>query len=223
MNEFIFKNTNSNTKNIMVNELPSIVKAPMRTETIEIDGRDGCIIIDKGYSSYVKTVNITTRPETDLEDLFEWLNGYGEAIFSNEPNRVYKANIINQIELKRLLKFRTATIEFLVQPYKYDIQNNKTAKSNPSTIINEGSVISLPLFVINGTGSCILTINNKNIELNIDTKLIIDTENYRVLDKDGALAGNRMVGEFPTLRVGENTISWTGNFTVEVVKNQKWL
>ena len=223
MNNFIFKNINSDTKNIIVNELPSIIKAPMRTETIEIDGRDGCIIIEKGYSSYVKTVAITTRHETDLEDLFDWLNGYGEAIFSNELSRVYRANIINQIELKRLLKYRTATIEFLVQPYKYDIQNGKTAQSNPSIIINEGNVISLPSFVINGTGSCILTINDKNIELNVDTKLTIDTEKYRVLDKDSALAGNRMVGEFPTLKVGENTISWTGNFTVEVVKNQRWL
>ena len=141
MNYFIFKGVNSNEfKGLVVNTLPPITKAPKRVETQEIDGVDGEIITELGYSAYDKEIIITLINNNDIDNIIEWLNGEGELVTSLEPNKSYKARIIDQIDYERLYNLKSATITFRVQPFKYEYEE---AVSSLNSYSPEGKDISI--------------------------------------------------------------------------------
>ena len=120
-NYVIINGTNSNTiTGLMINELPPISKPQMRTMIEEIDGRDGDIITDLGYSSYDKTFTIGLfGTGYDINEIISFFNDSGTITFSNEPDKYYYFKAISKIDYERLQKFKTATITFHCQPYKY--------------------------------------------------------------------------------------------------------
>jgi predicted phage tail component-like protein len=222
---FIFKNISSEDY-LMVNKLPSIIKATRDIQKIEVDGRDGFLTIDKGtHRGTVKTVECTIFNLNDIDFISSWLDGSADVIFSNEPDRVYKATIINQIDFKKIaLVFHTLLIQFECQPHKYSLSNNVIILTSQGTVFNSGSVISKPIIKIFGTGSIDLNINGNIINLtNVSEYVVIDSE---LLDayKETSLKNNDMNGEFPELIIGSNSISWTGIVTkVEITPNWRYL
>lgn len=120
MNYLIWKGEDSrDIKGLIISELPSISKPQMRVTETTIDGIDGSIIEELGYSSYDKSVNIGLTQNADIDEITHFFSGSGEVVFSNEEDKYYKANIINQIDFVRLVRYKTATVVFRVQPYKY--------------------------------------------------------------------------------------------------------
>lgn len=222
---FIFKNISSEDY-LMVNKLPSIFKASKDIEKIIIEGRNGFLTSDKGtYSGTVKSVECTIMDLENLDFICGWLDGSSEVIFSNEPDRIYKATIINQIEFKKVAAtFHTLIIQFECQPHKYSLANSIITLTSPGTVFNSGSVISKPVLKLYGTGSIDLNINSNIINLtNVSEYVVIDSE---LMDcyKETMLKNNDMNGEFPELIVGTNSISWTGTVTkVEITPNWRWL
>ena len=123
INYIIINGTNSNTINgLGINELPPISKPPLRVQTEEIDGRDGDISTNLGYGAYDKTISIGLfGTGYDINEVISFFNGEGTVVFSNEPDKYYKYKIINQIDYEALLKFKSATITFHCQPFKYPL------------------------------------------------------------------------------------------------------
>ena len=124
INYIIINGTNSNTINgLGINELPPISKPPLRVQTEEIDGRDGDISTNLGYGAYDKTISIGLfGTGYDINEVISFFNGEGTVVFSNEPDKYYKYKIINQIDYEALLKFKSATITFHCQPFKYPLE-----------------------------------------------------------------------------------------------------
>lgn len=119
MNYIVLNGIKSNTvKGLLIQSLPPISKPSLRTETIEIDGRDGDISNDLGYSAYDREVIIGLYGDYNVDNVINFFNGSGEAIFSNEPEKKYTYRIIEQIDYERLIRFRTATVTFHCQPFK---------------------------------------------------------------------------------------------------------
>lgn len=108
-----------NIKGLLIQSLPPISKPLMRTEVEEIDGRDGDIITKLGYSAYNKEMSIGLHGDYDVDDVIRFFASEGTVIFSNEPDKYYNYEIIEQIDLERLVRFRTATVTFHVQPFKH--------------------------------------------------------------------------------------------------------
>jgi predicted phage tail component-like protein len=106
-------------KGLMIQSLPPISKPLMRSRKEEIDGRDGDIITKLGYSAYDKQMSIGLFGDFDIDEVIQFFDSEGTVIFSNEPDKFYKYTIINQIDFERLIRFRTATVTFHVQPFKY--------------------------------------------------------------------------------------------------------
>ena len=120
MNTIFWKGVFSTTiEGLLISELPTISKPPLRVKETTIDGRDGSIIEELGYSSYDKTITIGLRGNFNINKVIKYFTGEGEIIFSNEPDKVYTARIVDQIDYNRLLRFRTAVVKFRVQPYKH--------------------------------------------------------------------------------------------------------
>lgn len=126
MNYIIWKDIDSRTlKGLIISELPPITKPAMRVQETIIDGVDGSIIEDLGYEAYDKEMTIGLHGDFDINEIIKYFSGEGNIVFSNEPDKYYKARIIDQIDYERLLRFRTASITFRVQPFKYKYQEEE--------------------------------------------------------------------------------------------------
>ena len=181
MNYIIFKEINSQTlQGLIVSELPPVSKPKMRTTVTKIDGRDGDIIDYLGYESYTKTIKIGLSKDFNIDEIINFFNGEGDLIFSNESDKVYKAQILDQIDFERLIKFKTATIKFYVQPYKYlygeKAQEFIIKEEQQIVIKNQGLCSSNPIITLYGTGTVDFLVNGYNVfQIDID-------EDYVVID-----------------------------------------
>ncbi len=225
-----WKGIDSNTiPGLLISELPPITKPKMRTSVTEIDGKDGDIIEELGYDAYDKKIKIGLTRNFIIDEIISYFNGSGDLIMSNEPDKVYKASIIDDVDYERLVRFKTATVKFHVQPFKY--QNNEkpiTLEINEEENIkvnNVGLETSKPTLILYGTGIVDIYVNGLEIfKINIDEEYVtIDSENEEAY-KENFLKNSNMTGEFPKLNPGENTISWSGNLTkIEIYPKSRWL
>lgn len=126
-------------KGLLISELPPITKPLIRTKTEEIDGRDGDIVTKLGYAAYDKKMSIGLYGDYDIDEVIEYFNSKGEVLFSNEPDKIYRYEILNAIDFDRLLRFRTATVVFHVQPFKYSALNDSVFYSKNMLIYNAHS------------------------------------------------------------------------------------
>lgn len=110
----------TDVKGLMIQSLPPITKPKMRTSIEEIDGRDGDIVTKLGYAAYDKEVSIGLHGDFDIDDAIAFFDSEGEVVFGNERDKYYRYQILDQIDFKRLIRFRTAKVKMHVQPFKYD-------------------------------------------------------------------------------------------------------
>lgn len=222
---FYFKSILS-TDHLTVEVLPSIVRAAKDITKVEIEGRDGFVTQDLGsYKSTIKNVECRVRNLDDLDFICGWLTGSGEAIFSNEPDKIYRVTIANQIDFSKVVKkFKKFIIIFDCQPHKYSLNNSTITLTTPGTLYNPGSVGSDPVIKVYGTGDGLLNIGEQQIELlAIDEYVTIDCEMmdcYKGID----LKNNNMRGDFPQLLPGVNDVYWLGSISqIQITPNWRWL
>lgn len=232
MAKIIWKNIDSETiPGLIITNIPPITKPKMKTSITKIDGRDGDIIEELGYESYTKSIGIGLARNYDIDRVMKYFTGVGELIISDEPDKVYKAQIIEKTDYERLIRFKTAVVKFYTQPYKYlkdeksiilDINNETSLK-----ITNVGLEKSKPIITLEGTGTIEISLNGFNLFKYVfpenETKVVIDSlEEEAYLDN--VLKNRNMLGTFPIFEVGENTISWSGNLTkISIEPKSRWL
>lgn len=237
MRNYIILNDRSSADipGLLIQSLAPISKPLLRNQIEEIDGRDGDIVMPLGYAAYDKDVSIGLYGKFDVDDVIEYFNSEGKVVFSNEPDKYYKYQVLNQIDFERLVRFRTATVTFHVQPFKY--ANDEKAKTytsfdnNSVTIRNNGNIYSRPTITIFGTGTINLSLNGNQIfVINLgdqESQITIDAQNLEAYDADTNVLMNRSVdGDYDNLRlkVGINTISWSGSVTKIVInKYSRWI
>lgn len=190
MNSLIWKGVPSTTiKGLLISELPPITKPPMRVLETTVDGRDGSIIEELGYSTYDKNVVIGLHGSFDINKVIKYFTGEGEVVFSNEPEKVYTAKIVGQIDYNRLLRYRQAVIPFRVQPFKlkyneaYKDTQSESTSGSPLYISEIGKFTSLKVAGSSGT----LKTVGKNL---FDYKSFLFASNgglTNVLNEDGSI------------------------------------
>lgn len=142
-NSIILNGKSSNTiTGLIIQELPPISKPLMRSQVEEIDGRDGDIITKLGFSAYDKEISVGLYGNFDINEIIAYFNSEGTVTFSNEPDKFYYYQILEQIDFERLVRFRTATINFHVQPFKYST-TEEAETIEAETVSGEGNNIVL--------------------------------------------------------------------------------
>lgn len=219
-------------KGLLISELPPVVKPQQRTEIEEIDGRDGDIVTKLGYSAYDRTMLIGLHGDFDIDDVIRFFDSEGDAIFSNEPDKLYKYQILDDIEFERLIRFRKAKVSFHVQPFKYSaVERIKTINAETEDsfrVLNSGNTVARPRITITGSGTINLSLNNHQmfvINLGDEGYITIDTEEMNAYK--GSVLKNRLVtGNYDNfaLTLGMNVISWTGDVdAVSIEKYSRWI
>ena len=206
--------------------LPERISPKRRDESIIISGRHGALTTTDGtFESYILQVEFILKDISKTDKICSHFKGEGDLIFSDNLNRRYKARVNNQIEFSRVIRsLKRFAVEFEVQPFMYEAVPSTIILTEPTDILNTGTFESEPIITVYGQGNITLTFNNSNIILNnIEEKITINSEILNAYDGNLSL-NNKMSGDFPVFKLGENNISWTGSVTkLEITPNWRWL
>ena len=214
---------------LLIQELPAVKKPLMRNEIENIDGRPGAIVTKLGYDAYDREMTIGLYGNYDIDQVIEFFADEGTAIFSNEPDKVYNFQTLNEINFERLGRFRTATVTFYCQPYKFSaVEKELTFTSKPASVYNSGNVKSKPVLTITGSGTVTISINSVQIlTINFGTGTTITIDGEKMEAYSGSTLKNRSVsGDYSKIELekGLNQISWTGTVTsLKIDKYSRWI
>lgn len=231
---FIFKGINSLDMGIIVTSMPAVVRPKRRVDTVTIQGRNGVLHVDdNSYENYTKTVECAIMNRKGIDEIAAWLVGTGEAIFSTEPDKIYRVRVDNQIDINQMLNvFQKFQVNFDTYPFKYSVNcyDDTVSLIEEKSLYNRGTIYSEPKITVYGNGAVVLTINDVDYGLsNVNGYITIDSEIMEVYkdnvnknaDYTPPEVEDRM---FPILEVGENTIEWTGTVErIEIVPRWRWL
>lgn len=239
---FIFNGINSRSMGVWVTAMPPTVRAEKRVDTIEVDGRSGALHITDGtYANYTRTMECAIRDRRRIDEVCAWLQGGGEAIFSSEPDKVYRIYIANQIPIESMMRtFQHFQVTMDTYPFKYNVNalDDELDVTTAINIYNMGTIYSEPVITVTPTGSAepmpmalddgyfSITINGKIYQLqNLTEPVVIDSELSEVYTLDGQNANNLYLSdEFPRLETGVNSVSFNNLIAkLHIKPNWRWL
>ena len=234
MRDYIILNgvSSQTISGLLIQNLPPISKPKQRVEVEEIDGRDGDIVTYLGYGAYDKEFKIGLCGSYNVDEIISYFNSQGTVIFSNEEDKYYNYQIVEQIDFDKLLRFKEATVKMHMQPFKYSAEDNQKVFSISNTtsinIRNSGNIYSRPVLTITGTGTINLSLNGNQlfvINMGSYTSITIDTNNMNAYN-GSALLNRNVTGSYDNfkLNIGNNTISWSGTITkIEIDNYSRWI
>ena len=221
---------------LIIQEFAPISKPKKRIETTEIDGRDGDVVDELGYSAYDKEVSIGLHGDFNIDEVIEYFNTSGEVIFSNEQGKVYRFGIYEQIDFERLVRYRTAEVTFHVQPFKHSSDEPLLEWTNSGTdtmaeikVDNIGNVIARPYITMEASGHLVIDVDNVTklkADLPEQMKVIIDCEEMNAVNEEGRYLNRYFIGDYKSLYVpmGEHSIKVGGDVTSLSIKHYiRWI
>ena len=233
----VINGTSSKSINgLLIQSLPPISKPLMRTSIDTVDGRDGDIVTPLGFSAYDKVIKIGLYGDYNVDDVIAFFNSSGTVIFSNESDKYYNFAIYDQIDYEKLIRFKTATVTFHVQPFKYsadeaEITYTYTTPQNVSiNVRNNGNIYSKPTLTVTGSGDISVALGNTQIlQLDLDSNgesIIINVEEMNAYDPNGNYLNRLVTGDYNNLilGVGVNTLNLTGSVSAVSIDNySRWI
>lgn len=215
------------TKGIINEKIPTITKGKKRIETYEVEGKNGLLMVDKGtYESFIVSLSCHFNENVfDIDEIKSFLDGYGK--LSIDGVREYEAVINNQIDFEEVLRsgFRKFPIQFLCNPIAHDIEPTSVEiTESPTTFTINQTANTYPVLTIKGTGDVVIYFNNKAFylyNLNSEYTYTLDCDAKEIIDQLGRNCSNQMRYDFPYLKPGENTITYTGTITSFEIEYKK--
>lgn len=231
---FDFKGVRSTTLGVRVMEFPPLTLPEERVDFQQALGRSGSLTILEGedvYNDVLLSVSCFIEDLTHLTLIATWLRGEGTLVLGNMSDKYYKARIVNQIDLRKILReydHRLFSVIFRCQPYRYKYPATMPfSLVKGGTITNPGNIFSQPKYTIAGSGNIALTIGDKTINITgLSGSITIDTElgvAYQTAS-DPLVPLTSLVGrdDWPfTIEPGGNLVNWTGTITSSSV-DPRW-
>lgn len=225
---FEFNDVRSDSRHVRLMAMPRRPIAAEQGEQIEIPGRDGYLWSERrdARRPIVIPVECTTTDGYSPQRTAAWLSGSGLLRFSDEPNRAYRARVIDEyVRESMFLRFdaQKFTVNFACQPHRYFYPEYSAERLySPGVIANPGTADSLPRITIVGSGDMNVYIGGYLIDVS-GGSVIVDSELMDCFGLDGVTLANGRVkmDEFPMLLPGGNAVSWSGNVS-EIIIDGRW-
>lgn len=222
---FKFKGISSKEMEVVIEEEEHfLAKASKRYEITEIEGKDGAIFDEKGYSYIERPIFVQCLNVNKLDDILAWLDGEGELEYKG---RKTIARFYSELEPQRIAGIRTIDTTFIRNPFWIKLDDDFVEVTN--SIKNDGNTKSTPIIRLEKGTSDMIELTIGGIRFKYDFKgedyVEIDCEDMSV--EYNKLERNRQIEigyKFPKLEVGENAISiHSGNATIKVKRKDRWL
>ena len=212
---------------LIIEALPDEIKPEKNTEEEQILGRDGSSIEDLGtYATYTTNIKINANG-ANLTDIYAWLDGEGWLTTSDDPEYMRYVGFYAQGKDQRFRAdacYDTITIQIVVQPYKYKVEQEAITLTAAAVFAGEGNKNAKPIIEITGSGDISLMVNDASVLLDDMSGTIFidcDTETpYTEVNGVKAFVGRKISvidDKWPELEPGTNSISWSGNVSKIVV------
>lgn len=219
---FKFNSITSDQMQVIVEEeLNFIRKASVRTESIEIESKDGIEYSELGFGNVEIPIVLQLLNKSKLDDVLSWLNGSGILEYNG---RICKAYVYSESVPTRFGSIYKIDVTFIREPF-WHINNDFTECTN--SIENKGNITAKPQIKLikNTTEDIEITINDVRFSyhFNGDEEVIIDCVTYNAF-LDGVLKNNNLEisFEYPTLKPGiNNLIIHSGDPTI-MIKDKDW-
>lgn len=220
-----FKGYNLDDYGVIFEKMPVIKKPKRRAELYYVENKDGYSSNELGFDGYTSECTVVLTEPEHFDFLKMVFDGYGQLIRNDQPTRYQNARILNAVEYVKIGYALKASIDFDIEdPFFYLVDEVDEIITAPGTIQNNGTYHSQPLLKLTGTGLVTLSINGRTISYNFDTPYVYVDSKLGKAYYESTIKNKKLVGDFPILDIGENSISWTGSITeVRVSKRTRYL
>nr|DAK88005.1 MAG TPA: distal tail protein [Caudoviricetes sp.] len=235
MEKYLYFNGHSSDEYFChIEHKPEIPVPEAKYEEYEVPGRNGKLHADLGYYDnitvtyqlYFHGKNPTAE---DARTVKKWLAGTpGAHQLSDgyDPSFFYFATAKPGSITNILNKYGRLSVDFDCDPRHFLVSGYQAAAlENGQTLLNPLDQVALPYLEITGNGAEGKVVVN-GVEFAAmppaDRVLYADCENWDAYVTGGTNANALVGGTWPTLRPGENTISWSGGVTGVTLTPRWW-
>ena len=222
---FEWNGTRCTEYGIVVSEQPPITIPQERSTQTKIPGRPGSLTTLEGddvYDDLTLTATCFIRDPALIPSIGGWLKGGGTVMFSNRPGGFYHARVSNQIPFEKILRGNphcSFAVNFRCSPPFWYVSNpdEVTISTSSAVVVNPGSVYAEPIIHVYGNGDATLIVNDSFVELEgIEDGIVLNSVIQEAYQGE-TLLNEKMEGDFPVLKPGDNLISWSGDITRLVI------
>lgn len=228
-NGFIFGDHSTVDFDMHVEKYPKQVTAKRKRTTISVAGRNGDLHIDEGafenymqpYECYFHGENVTPEMAHAIK---AWLCSAGEyrrLEDAYDPSVFRLATFVGPMDIANVLnEYGRCTVNFDCAPQSFLKSGENTVSfASAGVLWNETQFTALPIITIHGTAAGTVTVGGVAVEIKaIADQITLDCETMNAYRQvaDGAPENMNSciyAPEFPALKPGGNTVSWTGGIT----------
>lgn len=226
VHDFFFNRNYATDFNLVVAEYPSIPSLNEEIEEVLVPNRSSSLTIRKNeYRD--REVKFKLRM-LDIEYFWEEIDSIKNWLSDIKDNRLYydredrhfivKRVVVGDI-FKELRMYGEFEITFIVNPFLIGMKTSASFLENSFTIRNQGNFEVNPIITLYGNGNLQLTINDEIITINnVVNQVNINSDLMICTNSDGSNKLIDMLGNFPTLKVGNNNITVSNNITKTTIK-----
>ena len=222
---FIFNNISSLDMQVIVEEEDQFLgKASQRYVRTEIEGKNGALFEEQGYTTIDRQIKVQILNLKKLDKILAWLNGVGTLEYKG---RITKARFYNEIDPVRTASIKTADISFIRNPFWTKKRDEFIEVTN--TVFNEGNVYSEPIIRLkrNIADDIDITINDVRFIYHFNNEEYVDVDCEEKIAEYKKSNINRQIEidyKFPTIQPGENkVIIHSGDAKVFIKRKDRWL
>lgn len=219
---FTFKGISSTDMGVFVTEHFPLPVSIERVEEETVPSRDGVVTYSDGsYDGSEIKGKVTVMPsDSSLDQVSDWLRGWGELILPGAPDRMFIARVSNLVPIEQFIQNEVYTfpLSFKCQPFGYLLSGQQEVTLQQGKVTNPGNMPAKPIIMCTGNGAeSTIIINGQTLTVVAGSgdKILIDCDNEEVIN----LTTNKLhryKGDMPIFNVGENNVEQvSGSFTIK--------
>ena len=222
---FYFNGIRSDEMGVIAEEEDFMARAALRTRENVIDGVDGSRFDLLGYNNVSIALKLYILKPKRLDDIFQWLNGYGILEYNG---RITNACFFNELHPIRSSNIKTMETTLIRSPFWDDVADT-FQKITTDYVINIGNRLSKPIIKLVGEqGENVdITIGNVRFTYLFDTAEYVEIDCYEKTEIADGFSKSKQISigfEYPSLVVGRNkVIRHSGNCDIYIKRKDCWL
>ena len=212
-------------------EFPDFQYGQEVIDMISVTGRAGTLTVRTGRYTDTVITNVLEFESDSLQLFEEKLRMIKKWIFKTKKLRYTdkedKFFIVKKVEVDKEQRqyglYGHLTVIFTCEPAAYLVAGSM-AIDLPKSLYNPLSW-SQPVYIIKGQGKCMLTVNGKSVQANVDQNITIDTGRMIAYKNDAVLQNTAIAGNYEDLylREGDNQMSISDGFECKIIPNWRCL